>query len=75
MRGVDLSAGTLDPNFNNGAPVLVSNGGSSEIARAVAFQPDGKYIVVGQDAQDRAIVARFSDGLADSSFERFNAAS
>ncbi len=63
-----FSAGTLDPNFNNGAPVLVSNGGSSEIARAMAFQPDGKYVVVGQDTQEGAIIARFSDGLTDSSF-------
>lgn len=70
------SAGILDTSFGAGTGKVVSNFSIyGAIARAVALQQDGKYVVVGHAAdplnitKDDFFVARYnSDGSLDSSF-------
>lgn len=65
-----LSAGTLDPSFGDGGKVLTEIGTPtiSNGADIIAYQEDGKAIVVG-DTQSNLIVARYNDdGSLDTTF-------
>ncbi|MFC4453900.1 hypothetical protein [Deinococcus sonorensis] len=65
--------GALDPTFGAGGKVLIDFEGRSDIARAVALQPDGKIVVAGNATtgagEERFAVARLnSAGTLDASF-------
>ncbi len=65
--------GDLDPSFGFGGKVTTDFGGSYGGATAVAVQPDGKVVVVGETGdvyEDRSIaIARYNpDGSLDSTF-------
>jgi uncharacterized delta-60 repeat protein len=80
LLGVLLKAlaaeGNLDPSFGGGSGTATTDfGGSDDQARAMAVQPDGRIVVVGQTNPDgepnhtRTALARYTrDGLPDSSF-------
>jgi uncharacterized delta-60 repeat protein len=59
--------GSLDPTFGVGGKV-VTDLGSTEVARSVAIQPDGKIVVAGQTGGDFAVVRYNADGSLDTSF-------
>jgi uncharacterized delta-60 repeat protein len=72
-----LPDGTLDPDFGTGGHVITAIGVDpvliSDVAMAVALQPDGKIVVVGSSFEngsgDRFMVARYdSTGELDPSF-------
>jgi uncharacterized delta-60 repeat protein len=68
--------GSLDTTFGTGGIVFTDlNGGSSDWARAMALQPDGKIVLAGETAspvlpsdQDFALVRYNSDGSLDTTF-------
>lgn len=67
-----LEDGRLDPAFGEGGKVATDFGGT-DVARAVAIQPDGKLVVVGftttSAPRDVFLVARYlKDGRLDTSF-------
>ena len=59
--------GTLDDTFSGDGKLVVDFGFHDE-AHAVAIQPDGKIVVVGQAASDVAVLRLLSDGTLDESF-------
>ena len=63
----------LDPAFNGNGRVLIPIPGSSQIAREVAIQPDGKLLITGYDnwqtSNNDVILARVNpDGSMDKTF-------
>jgi len=68
-------AGSLDPAFGSGGKVMLDFNGSTDIANAVALQPDGKLVVVGTTyvnndytEEDFALLRLMPDGTPDASF-------
>ncbi|HEY3520960.1 MAG TPA: hypothetical protein VGK80_07955 [Rhodanobacteraceae bacterium] len=69
------ASGALDPSFGQGGRVLTDFDNSTDIANAVALQPDGKLIVVGTtytnndfSGEDFALARYNPDGSVDASF-------
>jgi uncharacterized delta-60 repeat protein len=67
--------GDLDPTFGIGGQVMTDFNRSTDIAFAVALQPDGKYVVVGTtytnndySGEDFAIARYNTDGTLDTTF-------
>src|SRR5215204_2786186 len=48
VQSVSAGDGDLDPTFGSGGKVTTDFSGAGDLGRAVALQPDGKIIVVGQ---------------------------
>lgn len=63
-----LSSGNLDSTFGIGGKVMTQVLGTSDLAFAVALQPDGRIVVAGRADDEAAIVRYGSDGSVDSSF-------
>jgi uncharacterized delta-60 repeat protein len=68
-------AGQLDPTFGHGGKLMVDFNLSTDLARAVALQPDGKIVVVGTtyinndfSEEDFAVSRHLPDGTFDPSF-------
>src|SRR5262249_20388862 len=70
-----LENGTLDPSFDGDGKWLDDLGSNSASARAVASQPDGKLVIVGErftsgnPGFDFAVVRLGLGGSPDSSFD------
>src|SRR6266581_953502 len=69
------AGGDLDPTFGNGGQVTTDFNHSTDIANAVALQPDGKLVVVGQTyknndytGEDFAVARYNTDGTLDTTF-------
>jgi uncharacterized delta-60 repeat protein len=69
------AGGDLDPTFGTGGQVMTDFNRSTDIAFAVALQPDGKYVVVGTtytnndySGEDFAIARYNTDGTLDTTF-------
>jgi uncharacterized delta-60 repeat protein len=64
--------GSLDSGFGQGGHVLTDFGSDADRARAVAIQPDGKIVAVGQTTvggtNDFAVSRYGADGAADAGF-------
>lgn len=60
--------GTLDNSFGTGGKVITALGSSYDIANALAIQPDGKIVVVGETTYGFAAVRYNTDGSLDTSF-------
>ena len=66
--------GRLDPSFGSGGKVTTTFGSTTDLAQAVALQPDGKIVVAGstgfpQQRNDAFALARYNpDGTLDSRF-------
>src|SRR5437867_3072786 len=67
------AGGDLDPTFGTGGQVTTDFSRSTDIANAVALQPDGKLVVVGQTykhndytGEDFAVARYNTDGTLDS---------
>ena len=67
--------GDLDPTFGNGGVVMTDFNTSTDLANAVALQPDGKLVVAGTtytdndfSDEDFAIARYNTDGSLDTSF-------
>ena len=77
---ITAAPGDLDPTFGNGGIVITNrhnsngNGNNLYAALAMAIQPDGKIVVVGEgftsfsDSWDFAVVRYNPDGSLDNSF-------
>ncbi|MBI3468874.1 MAG: hypothetical protein HY000_38205, partial [Planctomycetes bacterium] len=64
-----LDAGDLDTSFNiDGLVTTDFPGSSDEVANDIAFQSDGKMVVVGRTNDDFAIARYNVDGSLDTSF-------
>jgi uncharacterized delta-60 repeat protein len=69
-----VPSGQLDPTFDvDGARLIVSSMGATDVARDIARQSDGKFVVVGYStagaSRSQAVVLRYNvDGTLDSSF-------
>jgi uncharacterized delta-60 repeat protein len=68
-------AGDLDPGFGHAGQLLIDFNQSTDLARGVALQPDGKIVVVGQtytnndySTEDFAVSRHLPDGTLDPSF-------
>src|SRR6266568_5811537 len=69
------AGGDLDPTFGTGGQVTTDFNRSTDIANAVALQPDGKLVVVGQTykhndytGEDFAVARYNTDGTLDATF-------
>ncbi|MGH8213487.1 MAG: hypothetical protein ACREPP_09710 [Rhodanobacteraceae bacterium] len=69
------ASGSLDPSFGQGGRVLTDFDDSTDIANAVALQPDGKLVVAGTtytnndfSGEDFALARYNPDGTIDASF-------
>src|SRR5438552_14593820 len=69
------AGGDLDPTFGTGGQVMTDFSRSTDIANAVALQPDGKLVVVGQtyenndyNGEDFAVARYNTDGTLDTTF-------
>ncbi|PYL56293.1 MAG: hypothetical protein DMF30_10320 [Verrucomicrobia bacterium] len=69
------AGGDLDPTFGTGGQVTTDFNHSTDIANAVALQPDGKLVVVGQtytnndfSGEDFAVARYNTDGTLDTTF-------
>ena len=69
------AGGDLDPTFGTGGQVMTDFNHSTDIANAVALQPDGKLVVVGQtytnndfSGEDFAVARYNTDGTLDTTF-------
>jgi uncharacterized delta-60 repeat protein len=62
------AAGTLDLTFGTGGLVTTDFGGSVDRAFAMALQPDGKLVVVGDSDANFALARYHSNGSLDPSF-------
>src|SRR5438876_3825716 len=69
------AGGDLDPTFGTGGQVTTDFSRSTDIANAVALQPDGKLVVVGQTykhndytGEDFAVARYNTDGTLDTTF-------
>src|SRR2546426_10483842 len=72
---ISAAPGDLDPTFGNGGIAIADRGNTPIIfytAGAMAIQPDGKIVVVGEGTTggywDSAVVRFKPDGSLDSSF-------
>ena len=63
-----LPSGAPDPTFGSGGVVITDFGTSQDKGYSVALQPDGKIVVVGQQAYNWAIARYLPDGALDPSF-------
>ena len=69
-----LTSGQLDTTFGIGGKITLDFGGTVARATAVAIQPDGKIVVVGQAQTSSTLAARLSvvrvtsGGLLDPTF-------
>ena len=61
------SDGTLDTSFGLGGQTIIDFG-SSDYARSVVLQPDGKIVVAGSSNFDFALARHLPNGMLDSSF-------
>lgn len=69
--------GRLDPTFGDGGKVLIDHKGGDDQAAAVAIQPDGKIVIVGdvfdrgwhQDLSHLTVFRLDAGGLLDTSFD------
>ena len=62
------AAGDLDPTFGNGGKVTTDFGGS-DVANALAIQPDGKIVVAGNTSDLSLVLARYNgNGSLDTTF-------
>jgi uncharacterized delta-60 repeat protein len=63
--------GTPDTTFGRGGFVRtdLAGAGHSDIARAVALQPDGKIVVAGSSGRDLAVARYNADGGLDTTFD------
>lgn len=59
--------GSLDSSFGTGGQVITDLG-RNEIGHSIAFQPDGKIVVVGESSGSFALVRYNTDGTIDPSF-------
>src|SRR5881227_3191177 len=71
------AAGDLDPTFGIGGMVTTDLNHSTDIANAVAIQPDGKLVVVGEaykqndfSGEDFVVTRYNTDGTLDTTFRR-----
>src|SRR5207237_10393012 len=71
------AAGDLDPTFGSGGMVTTDINRSTDLAKAVAIQSDGKLVVVGQtyknndySTEDFAVTRYNTDGTLDNTFGR-----
>jgi uncharacterized delta-60 repeat protein len=62
-----LPDGTLDPTFGDDGTVITDLG-SESVIEALALQPDGKIVVVGQVGGDFGVARYLSHGMLDTSF-------
>ena len=69
------AGGTLDPTFGHAGQLQIDFNNSTDIAYAVALQPDGKLVLVGTtytnndfSKEDFAVSRHLPDGTPDSSF-------
>jgi uncharacterized delta-60 repeat protein len=67
------AGGLLDNTFGSGGKVLTDFGGTTDLASAVAVQPDGKIVVAGQKSVDGSgfdiVLARYTPaGALDPTF-------
>jgi len=76
-QAAQAAAGDLDPTFGIGGMVTTDINRSTDIANAVAVQPDGKFIVVGQtyknndfSGEDFVVTRYNTDGTLDTTFGR-----
>ena len=60
--------GSLDSSFGTGGIVFTLISGVDDRAEKMAFQPDGKIVVVGYSGSDQFIARYQPDGALDSSF-------
>ena len=61
--------GDLDPAFGNNGFVITDLGNSSDTARSVLIQPDGKIVMLGTAQGQAPVLMRFnSNGSVDSAF-------
>ncbi len=69
-----LPDGSLDPSFGTNGQVATDFHGSTDVARAIALQPDGKIVVAGRALRldgpffDFALARYNTDGSLDASF-------
>ncbi len=63
-----LSNGTIDTSFDVDGHAIVSMGEGVEFANAIAIQPNGRIVAVGQSDRDIAIVRFTTGGALDTSF-------
>jgi uncharacterized delta-60 repeat protein len=69
LRVTALGSGDLDTSFGGTGKILTNfSTGSSEIAHAVAMQPDGKIVVVGVTNNDFALARYLPTGALDTTF-------
>jgi uncharacterized delta-60 repeat protein len=75
LLGALAAQGDLDPTFGGGSGTMTADFGGNDQAFAMALQPDGKIVVVGQTNSDGdpnhtlSALARFNrDGLLDTTF-------
>jgi uncharacterized delta-60 repeat protein len=70
---VNAAAGNLDSTFGSGGKVITDFKGGDDVARAIAIQPDGKIVAVGErhgSGVSLLAVSRYNvDGSLDSSFD------
>ncbi len=74
-RLAQAAAGDLDSTFGTGGQIMTDIRRSTDLARAVAIQADGKFVVVGETYQNNDfsdedfVVARYNtDGTIDRTF-------
>ena len=75
FQTVRAADGDLDPTFGSGGQVMTDFTHSTDLANAVAIQPDGKLVVVGTtykqndfSDEDFAVARYNADGTLDSTF-------
>lgn len=60
--------GSPDASFGQGGIARTDFAGASDIARAVALQPDGKIVVAGSAGRDFAVARYHANGTPDNTF-------
>jgi uncharacterized delta-60 repeat protein len=77
VQMAQATGGDLDPTFGTGGMVMTDLNHSTDIANAVAVQPDGKLVVVGQaykqndfSGEDFVVTRYNPDGTLDATFGR-----
>jgi uncharacterized delta-60 repeat protein len=61
--------GVLDPGFGAGGKITTDFGATDDQLRALALQPDGKLLALGNDSGNRLVMARYeTDGALDATF-------
>lgn len=62
------SDGSLDTSFGAGGKVTTAVGGSDQIVRAIALQPDGKIVAAGFDGSNVVVGRYLTNGVLDGTF-------